>query len=135
MKLGRSSLPTRDLDATIDVKLQEGDASMVQPIPPGFHSLTPSLTLKDCQKAIDFYKKAFHAKVLDVFPNPVGKGIMHAVIQIGDSLLMMGDEVPGMSAKSAETLNGSPISLFVYVPNADEAFQQAVNAGAVALMP
>ena len=95
---------------------------MVQPIPNGFHSVTPSLTLKDCQKAIDFYKKAFNAKVVDLFPNPVGKGIMHAVIQIGNSLIMMGDEVPGMSAKSAETMAGSPISLFVYVPNVDEAF-------------
>jgi uncharacterized glyoxalase superfamily protein PhnB len=108
---------------------------MVQPIPNGYHSVTPSLTLKDSQKAIDFYKKAFNAKVLDVFPNPAGKGIMHAVIQIGNSLIMMGDEAPGMSAKSAETLNGSPISLFVYVPNVDEAYKQAVDAGAVATMP
>jgi uncharacterized glyoxalase superfamily protein PhnB len=97
--------------------------------------VTPSLTLKDCQKAIDFYKKAFNAKVVDLFPNPVGKGVMHAVIQIGDSLLMMGDEAPGMTAKSAETIGASPISLFIYVPNVDEAFRQAVAAGAVALMP
>ena len=108
---------------------------MVQPIPPGFHSVTPSLTLKDCTKAIEFYKKAFNAKVLDLFPNPGGKGVMHAVIQIGNSLLMMGDEAPGMTAKSAETIGASPISLFVYVPNVDEAFQQAVAAGAVAQMP
>ena len=108
---------------------------MVQSIPPGFHSVTPSLTLKDCHKAIEFYKKAFNAKVLDLFPNLGGKGVMHAVIQIGDSLLMMGDEAPGMTAKSAETIGGSPISLFVYVPNVDEAFKQAVAAGAVAQMP
>ena len=108
---------------------------MVQPIPNGYHSVTPSFTLKDCQKAIDFYKNAFHAKVLDVFPNPMGKGIMHAVIQIGNSLIMMGDETPGMSAKSAETLGASPISLYIYVPNVDEAFKQAVNAGAIAIMP
>jgi len=108
---------------------------MAQPIPSGYHSVTPSLTLKDCQKAIDFYKKAFNAKVLDLAPNPVGTGIMHAVIQIGNSLLMMGDEAPGMSAKSAETLGATPISLYLYVPNVDEAFQQALNAGAVATMP
>src|SRR5215467_6631831 len=101
---------------------------MVQPIPSGYHSVTPSLTLKDCQKAIDFYKKAFNAEVVDVFPNPAGKGIMHAVVKVGNSLLMMGDEAPGMTAKSAETLGGSPISLCVYVPNVDKAFQQAVDA-------
>jgi uncharacterized glyoxalase superfamily protein PhnB len=60
---------------------------------------------------------------------------MHAVIQIGNSLVMMGDEVPGMSAKSAETLGASPISLFIYVPNVDEAYKQAVDAGAVSTMP
>jgi uncharacterized glyoxalase superfamily protein PhnB len=108
---------------------------MAQPIPPGYHSVTPSLTLKDCQKAIEFYKKAFNAKVLDQFPNPMGKGIMHAVIQIGNSLIMMGDEAPGMPARSAETLGASPVSLYIYVPNVDEAFKQAVGAGAVATMP
>jgi uncharacterized glyoxalase superfamily protein PhnB len=127
-------LPTRDLDPTMG-GASKGDAAMVQPIPPNYHSVTPSLTLKDSQRAIDFYKKAFNAKVLDLFPNPMGKGIMHAVIQIGNSLIMMGDEAPGMSAKSAETMGGTPISLFVYVPNVDEAFKQAVAAGAVATMP
>jgi uncharacterized glyoxalase superfamily protein PhnB len=126
-------LSIRAPDATIEWK--EGGEAMVQPIPNGYHSVTPSLTLKDCQKAIDFYKKAFKAEVLDLFPNPAGKGIMHAVLQIGNSLLMMGDEAPGMSAKSAETLGASPISLFIYVPNVDEAFKQAVNAGAVPTMP
>ena len=108
---------------------------MSKPIPQGYHSVTPSFTFKDSQKAIDFYKKAFGAKVLDVFPNLTGGGVMHATIQIGDSILMMGDENPGMSCKSAETLGGSPISLFVYVPNADEAFKQAVAAGGTAAMP
>ncbi len=108
---------------------------MVQPIPSGYHSLTPSLTLKDCRKAIEFYKNAFNAQVLDLAPNPVGKGIMHAVLQIGDSRIMMGDEAPGMSAKSAETLGASPISLYLYVPNVDEAFTQAVGAGATVVFP
>ena len=52
--------------------------------PKGYHSVTPSLTFKDSQKAIDFYKKAFGAKLLDFFPNLDGKGVMHATIQIGD---------------------------------------------------
>jgi PhnB protein len=72
--------------------------------------------------------------VLDSFPHLDGKGLMHAVIQIGDSILMMGDERPGM-AKSAETLGGSPISLYVYVQDADAAFKQAVAAGAAVVMP
>jgi len=110
---------------------------MAKPIPEGYHAVTPSFTFKDSQKAIDFYKKAFSAKVLDVFPNPTGRGIMHATIQIGDSIVMMGDEMPGAEncAKSAETLGNSPISLYLYVPDADAAFKQAVAAGGTTVMP
>ena len=101
--------------------------------PKGYHSVTPSLTFKDSQKAIDFYKKAFGAKLLDFFPNLDGKGVMHATIQIGDSILMMGDEM--QRCKSAETMGGSPTSLFLYVPDADATFKQAVAAGATIFMP
>ena len=109
---------------------------MAKPIPEGYHSLSPSFMFKDSQKAIDFYKKAFGAKVLDVFPNLTGPGIMHAAIQIGDSIVMMGDEMPGQQkTQSAETLGGCPISLFLYVPNADATFKQAVAAGGTVIMP
>lgn len=108
---------------------------MVQSVPAGYHAVTPSFTFKDSQKAIEFYKKAFSAKVLDVFPNLNGPGIMHATIQIGNSIVMMGDEQPGQSCQSAETLGSSPISLFVYVANADAVFKQAVAAGGAAVMP
>ena len=110
---------------------------MTKPIPEGYHSVTPSFTFKDSRKAIEFYKKAFGAKVLDLMPDPSGRRTMHATIQIGNSMVMMGDEMPGSEncAKSAETLGSSPISLYVYVPDADQAFKQAVAAGATAGMP
>ena len=107
--------------------------AQVKAIPEGFHSITPSLTLKDSLKAIEFYKKAFGAKVLDLFPAPDGKGTMHATIQIGDSILMMGDENPG--CKSAESLGGSPIGLYIYVPDVDAVFKRAIAAGAAVTMP
>ncbi len=110
---------------------------MAKSIPEGYSAVTPSFTFKDSKKAIDFYKKAFGAKVLDLFQNPLGPGIMHATIQIGNSVMMMGDERPAAEncAKSAETLGGSPMSLFLYVPDADRAFKQAVAAGAKVEMP
>ncbi len=108
---------------------------MTKPIPDGYHAVTPSLTLKDSKKAMAFYQKAFGAKILDEFPNPSGKGTMHAVIQVGDSVLMMGDEMPGMGCPSAETLGNSPISLYVYVKDADAVFKQAVAAGGAVVMP
>ncbi len=95
--------------------------------------MTPSLTLKDTRKAIEFYKKAFGAKVLDTFASPIGPGTMHATIQIGNSIVMMGDENP--KCQSAESLGGSPASFFIYVTNADQAFKQAVDTGATVVMP
>jgi len=107
---------------------------MPQPIPAGYHAVTPSLTLKNSKKAIEFYKAAFGATVLDLFPAFTGDGIMHATIQIGDSILMMGDENPH-TCKSAETLGDSPISLFVYVKDVDAVFKQALAAGGKEAMP
>ncbi len=109
---------------------------MTKAIPEGYHTLTPSFTFKDSKKAIEFYKKAFNAKELDIFPNLDGNGIMHATIQIGNSIIMMGDEHPNADCgKSAETLGNSPITLFIYVNDADAAYKQAVGAGAINVMP
>jgi len=108
---------------------------MTKPIPEGYHTITPSFTVKDTQKALDFYKKALGAEVLEVSPSPTGKGIMHATMQIGNSIVMMGDEQQGENCKSAESLGGSPITLYVYVPNVDTVFKQAVDAGGTVQMP
>ncbi len=107
---------------------------MTKSTPEGYHSVTPSFIFKDSKKATEFYKKAFNAKVIDLLPSPTGKGIMHATMQIGDSIMMMGDENPECGS-SAETLGGSPISFFIYVPDADAAFKQAIEAGGIAVMP
>ena len=108
---------------------------MTKPNPEGYHSVTASFTFKDSKKALDFYQKAFGAKVLDLMKSPDGQGIMHATMQIGNSIMMMGDEKPGMSCQSAETLGSSPISLYVYVPDADAAFKKATAAGGTVVMP
>jgi PhnB protein len=110
---------------------------MTKPIPDGYHAVTPSFTFKDSQKAIAFYQNAFDAKVLFLMKRPDGKGVMHATIRIGDSILMMGDEMTGAEncAKSAETLGSSPISLYLYVSDADALFKRAVAAGGKAEMP
>lgn len=108
---------------------------MTKPIPEGFHSVTPMFIFKDARRAIDFYKNAFGAQERYAMPGPDGKGVMHAEVQIGDSIIMMGDEYPQMeSCKSAESLGGSPISLYIYVENVDSAFRRAVEAGATVKM-
>ena len=108
---------------------------MTKTIPEGFHSVTPMFVFKDARKAIEFYRRAFGAQELFVMPGPDGEGVMHAEIRIGDSIIMMGEESPQQSCKSAETSGGSPVSFYRYVENVDEAFRVAVAAGAEALMP
>ena len=108
-------------------------ATQVKPIPDGYQSVTPSLTFKDSKRALEFYKKALGAKVIDLMPSPSGQGTMHATIKIGNSILMMGDEME--HCKSAESLGGSPISLYVYVPDVDAIFKQAIAAGGTVTMP
>ncbi len=110
-------------------------APKIQPIPEGYHSVTPALTFKDSLKAIEFYKRALDAEVLEIMPSPDHTSTMHAAIRIGDSIVMMGDESLDQHCKSAESLGASPVSLYVYVPNVDEVFEQAIDAGAAATMP
>jgi PhnB protein len=106
-----------------------------KPIPSGFHTVTPHLVIRNAAGAIDFYKNAFGAKELFRMPGPEGKGIMHAEIKIGDSIIMIGDEFPQYGCKSPQNLNGTPVAIHLYVENVDDVFQCAVKAGAESLMP
>lgn len=108
---------------------------MTQPIAEGFHSVTPMLMFRDARKAIEFYKRAFGAVERYAMPGPDGKGVMHAELLIGNSIIMMGEEHPNEQCKSAETLGGSPVSFYIYLENVDDAFQKALTAGAETRMP
>ena len=101
----------------------------VNPRPDGFHAVTPYLTVKNASEALEFYKRAFGARERMRMPTPDGK-IAHAELQIADSIVMMGEECPEHGSVSPQTLEGSPVSLVLYVENVDEAFGRAVNAGA-----
>jgi PhnB protein len=105
-----------------------------KPIPEGFHSVTPSLVVRDAAKAIDFYKKALGAQELVRMPGPDGK-IMHAEIKIGDSIIFLGEENPQMGAKSPQTLGGATGTLNLYVQDVDQTFRQAISAGGRESMP
>ena len=109
-------------------------AGNVKPIPDNYHRVTPYLVVDGAAKAIDFYKKAFGATELMRMPAP-GDKIGHAEIKIGDSVVMLADAVAEMGHKSPKTLGGSPISLLVYVENADSTVSGAVAAGAKLTRP
>jgi PhnB protein len=106
----------------------------VKPIPDGYHTLTPFLTIRDAARAIDFYKQAFGAEARDVAKGPDGK-VMHAELKIGDSIIMLSDEFPDYGCLSPQTIGGSSSGLHIYLENVDAAFDRAVKAGAKVEMP
>jgi PhnB protein len=101
----------------------------VQPIPEGYHSLTPYLAVEDASKAIEFYKDAFGADELLRMPGPDGK-IAHAELQIGDSKLMLSDPFPQSDVRPPSERGGPTGSIFMYVEDVDATFDQAQRAGA-----
>lgn len=104
-------------------------------IPEGFHSLIPSLVVRDAEVAIAFYMQVFDAKRRRVFHVADGK-IGYAELQIGDSILMLSDEFPEMKIFSPELPEGNTsFSLFLYVEDVDTVFEKAVSAGAKIIMP
>lgn len=106
----------------------------VQPVPAGYHSVTPYLYIRDAAAAIEYYQKAFDAVELFRMPMPNGK-IGHAEIKIGDSPVMLADEMPEMNITSPSTLNGTSVGILIYVENVDEQFEQAVAAGGEVVRP
>jgi PhnB protein len=107
---------------------------MSKSIPDGFYTITPHAVVADTAKAIEFYKKAFGAQEIERFMSPDGKAVMHAQLKIGNSMLMLGNEFPP-SCLSPKSRGGTTVSLFLYVENADAAFDRAVKAGCTVKMP
>lgn len=108
--------------------------AQVEPVPHDMHTVTPHLVCDGAAAAIDFYKKAFNAVETARMQTPDGK-IMHAMVRIGDSNVMLVDEFPDYGSVGPKKLNGSPVTLHVYVPDVDQVFEQAVAAGATVRMP
>src|SRR6266511_3337081 len=106
-------------------------AKAAKPVPEGYHTLTPQLTLDNAAQTIDWYKKALGAEEVSRSVGPDGK-IMHAELKIGDSRFMVNDVMMG---KGPQAYGGSPSSLWLYVNNSDEFFKRAVDAGAKVEMP
>ena len=109
--------------------------TQVAAIPRGYHTITPHLTVRRAADAIDFYKRAFGARERGRMPGPDGKAIMHAELQIGDSIVFLADEFPDMGCRAPQTLGGTTGTLHIYVRDVDRAFQRAVAAGAEVRMP
>ncbi|HEX2742362.1 MAG TPA: VOC family protein [Rubrobacter sp.] len=111
------------------------------PIPDGFHTVTPYVTIKGAADAIKgaadaigFYQEAFGAREIFRWADPDGR-IRHAEVVIGDSPVMLTDEAPEFGMSGPQSLGGSPVHMFLYVEDADAVFNRAISAGATELMP
>jgi PhnB protein len=105
-----------------------------KPIPDGYYTATPYLVVNGAAAALDFYKKAFGAVELMRMPGPGGK-VMHAEFKIGNSPIMLGDEVPEREVKGPLSLGGTPVGICLYVTDVDSTFKAAIAAGGKVLFP
>jgi PhnB protein len=105
----------------------------VKPIPEGYHTLSPSISVDNAAEAIEFYKRAFGATERGRMLGPDGK-IAHAELQIGDSVLMLADPFPQATTKPPKEIGGTAVTLFLYVEDVDAVFKQAIDAGATSAM-
>jgi uncharacterized glyoxalase superfamily protein PhnB len=126
-------MPTQSL-STSPATSAGAKKSAVNPIPPGMRTVTPHLVCNGAADAIEFYKQAFGAVEVLRLPSPNGK-LMHAQIRIGDSAVMLVDEVPQCGALSPKTLKGSPVTIHLFVEDVDAVVARAAKAGATVKMP
>jgi PhnB protein len=113
---------------------RETMTAKVKPIPDGYHTVTPYLIIKGAAGALEFYKKAFGATELYRMQQPDGR-IGHAEIRIGDSRVMLADEVPEMGFRSPQSLGASSVSILLYVEDVDAMACKAAAAGAKVIRP
>jgi PhnB protein len=106
----------------------------VKPIPEGFSTVTPYMTVSNCVEAIEFYGKAFGATQISRMEGP-GGSTMHAEIRVGDSIVMMTDENAQFGMLSPLTLGNNTGSLHLYVDDVDAAFKKALDAGCEVIAP
>jgi PhnB protein len=105
----------------------------VQPVPEGYHTVTPYLAVDDATAAIDFYQRAFGAKERGRMAAPDGK-IGHAELEIGDALIMLSDPFPQFQARPPKEIGGTSVGVFLYVDDVDAVYKQAIDAGATSTM-
>ena len=104
----------------------------VDPIPAGYPRVTPYLCCRDASSAIDFYKEVLGATERMRMPGDSPDTIGHAELEIGDGLVMIADEFPDMGFLSPQSIGGTPVTIHVYVTDADAVFAKAIAGGATA---
>ncbi len=113
---------------------QGAPAGGVDPVPDGFHTVTPYLVVKGAAGAIAFYERAFGAREIFRWAGPDGR-VRHAEVVIGDSPVMLTDEAPEFGMSGPQSPGGSPVHMFLYVEDVDAVVDRALAVGATELIP
>lgn len=106
----------------------------IRPIPEGFHTITPYIIVEDADAAMELYEKAFGAEVLSVHRMPGGK-VINAQLRIGDSILMLNDEMPDYGAIGPKKIGNTAVTLHLYFEDVDKVWEKATQAGLEVKMP
>lgn len=106
----------------------------VQPIPEGYPQVMPYLSIQGASEAIDFYSKVFGFTEIVRMGGPDGK-VGHAELKLGESVIMLSDEMPDMGNKSPKTIGGSPVTIALYIEDVDSVYKRAIDAGAKEVSP
>jgi PhnB protein len=115
--------------------MEDAMPTKVKPIPAGMRTVMPNMVIAGCAKAIDFYKRALGAEELDRYMAPDGKSVWHAALKIGDSVVFMSDEMPGMTGPAPGPGRPSPVRMWLYAKDCDTAYKRALDAGAKGKVP
>jgi PhnB protein len=105
----------------------------VQPVPEGYHTVSPALAVENAEEAIDFYARAFGAKERMRMPSPDGR-IAHAELEISGAIVMLSDKFPQSACQTPKELGGTTVAIFFFVDDVDSVVQDAADAGATVLM-
>lgn len=103
---------------------------MINPLPEGTQPLIPYMTMHDCAKAMEYYKKVFMAEEISRMPSPDGKKIMHAEMRISGCVVYMSDECPEVGAKSPKGMKHHSIAMTMYCLDAEKVQKRAIKHGA-----
>jgi PhnB protein len=107
---------------------------MAKPIPDGYPRVAPYLFIDGASAAIDFYRSVLGAKERTRMAGPDGR-IFHAELEVGDSMIMLGDQNPDMDVRGPRAIGGTPMMMHVYIEDVDSVFERAIGAGAKVLRP
>ena len=110
-------------------------AKKVAPVPKGYRTVTPSLVVRGADAALGFYADVFGAEILSRTYAEDDATVLHAEMKIGNSLVVVADELPAFGIWSPLAYGGSAAAQHLYVANVDEIWERAVENGSTVLVP